>query len=143
MLLGIFLQHYSIGFYMHLNNERTKFQVIPIWLEITWRSNGSLHFKEVYSVWFGIDLPTFEILQISSNCVWKRHRNFVGETQVDVQKGLRQNDDNEVCFVKKTMDPNNKRSNFLFKLMGHPHLVALEHTTTIASNADQFLTKLL
>jgi hypothetical protein len=75
--------------------------------------------------------------------VWKRRKNFVGEIQVDVQKGLRQNDDNEVCFVKKTMDPNNKRTNLLFKLMGHPHLVALEHTATIASDVDQFLTKLL
>ncbi len=41
------------------------------------------------------------------------------------------------------MDPSNKRNNLLFKLMGRPYPVALEHVATIIANPDQFFTKLL
>jgi hypothetical protein len=38
--------------------------------------------------------------------------------------------------VSKIVDPINKRSNLLFKLLGHPYLVALEQVATIASNVN-------
>ncbi len=47
-----------------------------------------------------------------------------------------QNDDSKVCLVNKIVDPNNKMSNLFFKLMGHPHLMALEHAATIVANAN-------
>jgi hypothetical protein len=59
------------------------------------------------------------------------------------KRDIWQSDDDKVCLVNKTMDPNNKRNNLLFKLLGHSRLVALEHVTIITSNADQLLTKLL
>ncbi len=59
------------------------------------------------------------------------------------KRDIRQSDDNEVCLVSKIVDLGNKRSNLLFKLLGHSRFIALEHVATIASNANQFLAKLL
>ncbi len=60
---------------------------IFVWLKIAWRSSESLHFEKAYSPWFGGDQQTSKILQISLDYVRKKHTNFVGEAQVNVQKG--------------------------------------------------------
>jgi hypothetical protein len=56
---------------------------------------------------------------------------------------IKQNDDDEICLVGKTMDLCNERSHLFLELLSHLCPMTLEHDVAITANANRLPNKVL